>query len=66
MLFGGFAGKAAVNLCRNTYHESARVGTVRQRLWDRLTRCGQIGEHATHDVGETRKRFNRGGREPGQ
>ncbi len=26
----------------------------------------QIGEHVTHDIGETRECFNRGGREPGQ
>jgi hypothetical protein len=43
VLFGGFAGKAAVNLCRNTHHEPARVCAVRQRLRDRLTRCGQVG-----------------------
>ena len=66
MLFGSFADKATVNLCRDTHHEPARVGAFRQRLGDRLTGYSQIGEHVTHDSGETRECFNRGGREPGQ
>jgi hypothetical protein len=64
MLFGSFAGKAAVNLCRDTNHEPARIGAFRQRLGDRLAGCSQIGEHVTHDIGEARERFTLGGREP--
>ena len=66
MLFGSFADKTAVNLCRNTHHEPARIGALRQRLWNRLTGCSQVGEHVTHDIGETLECFNRRGREPGQ
>ena len=28
MLFGSFADKTAVNLCRNTHHEPARIGAA--------------------------------------
>jgi len=66
MLFGGFANKATVNLRRDTHHEPARVDAFRQRRGDRLAGCSQIGEHVTHDIGETRECFNRRGREPGQ
>ena len=66
MLFGSFADKTAVNLCRNAHYESARIGAFRQRLRNRLAGCSQVGEDVTHDIGETRESFNRGGREPGQ
>ena len=66
MLFGGFADKATVNLCRDAHHEHASVGAFRQRRGDRLAGRAQIGEHVAHDIGETRECFNRGGREPGQ
>ena len=66
MLFGSVADKAAVNLCGNTHHEPARIGAFRQRFWNRLAGCSQVGENVTHDIGETRECFNWGGREPGQ
>ena len=66
MLFGRVADKAAVNLCRNSNDEPARIGAFRQRFWNRLAGRSQVGEHVTHDIGETRECFNRGGREPGQ
>jgi hypothetical protein len=65
MLFRGFADKTAVNLCRNTHHEPARISTFRQRLRNRLAGGSQVGEHLTHDIGKTRERLDRGGREPG-
>ena len=66
MLFGSFADKTAVNLRRNTRNEPARISAFRQRLRNRLAGCGQVREHVTRDIGETRECFNRGRREPGQ
>jgi len=54
VLFGGFTDEAAVNLCRDTDHEPAGVGTFRQRLGNRLAGRSQAGEHVTHDIGEAR------------
>jgi hypothetical protein len=51
MLFGSFADKTAMKLCRNTHHEPARIGAFRQRLWNWLAGCSQVGEHVTHDIG---------------
>jgi hypothetical protein len=59
VLFGGFADKATVNLCRDAHHESAGVGTFRQRRGNWFARCGQVGEHVAYDIGEACERFCR-------
>ncbi len=46
MLFGSVADKTAVNLCRDTHHEPARIGAFRQRLWNRLAGCSQVGQRS--------------------
>ena len=57
MLFSSFEDKTTVNLCRDAHHERAGVGAFRQRPGDRLAGCSQIGQHVTHDIGQTLKCF---------
>ena len=59
MLLGGFADKAAVDLCRDAHHEPAGVGTFRQGRGNRFAGCGQVGKHVAHDIGQARESFDR-------